>query len=142
MKNAGIGRQLDVARILLVDDDPRFVSRAADALYVLGDLRTACSGRAALSTTLFWQPHVILIDLLMDDVDGFTFLERLHEIGLEHPPFVLYTTDGRGADTRIRPLPDWKVGTLVRSSSTHQVRSAVAQAIRAIDHGFCARILA
>lgn len=123
------------ARVLLVDDDPIFVDRAMIALEPITDVRTVQSGSGALSVASFWQPDVILLDMLLDDVDGFTFLERLSEAGLSRPPFILFTTDGRGAGTRVRPLPDWKVGTLLRSSSTSELRSAVLQAVRCQSSG-------
>lgn len=118
------------ARVLLVDDDPIFIDRAMIALEPITDVRTVRSGSGALSVAVFWQPDVILLDMLLEDVDGFTFLDQLAEAGLARPPFILCTTDGRGAGTRVRPLPDWRVGTVLRSSSTSQLRSAVLQAVR------------
>lgn len=139
MGRDGIGNrmisELKSARVLLVDDDPIFVDRATNALEPITDVRTVNSGSGALSVALFWQPDVILLDMLLDDVDGFTFLDQLSEVGLARPPFILFTTDGRGAGTRIRPLPDWKVGTLLRSSSSSELRSAVLQAVRCQTSG-------
>jgi CheY-like chemotaxis protein len=117
-------------RVLVVDDDLVFIDRARQALKEIATLRTARTGNDALAATLLWKPDVILFDLLMHDLDGFTFLEMLKDATPGTYPFILCTTDGRGADTRIRPLPNWKVGTLLRSSSTHQLRSAVIQAVR------------
>lgn len=117
------------ARVLLVDDDYYFIERATRALEPLGTVRVARSARRALSVAITWHPDVILLDMLLEDLDGFTFLEELTASGLTHQPFILYTTGGRGADTRVRPLPDWSVGTLVRSSSMQQLRSAVRQAV-------------
>ena len=117
-------------RILLVDDDPVFLGRAHQALNPFARLRTVSNGGAALQTLSQWQPDVVLFDLLLNDLDGFTFLEIINRSGLEQRPFILCTTDGRGADTRVHPLPDWRVGTLVRSSSISQLRTAVMQAAR------------
>jgi two-component system, NtrC family, response regulator GlrR len=120
-------------RVLLVDDDPAFVDRAREALEPLARLRIVRSGKVALTTVSLWKPDVVLFDLLLADLDGFTFLEELSECYLDKPPFILYTTDGRGADTRVRPLPNWQVGTLVRSAGVHELRAAVRQAIRCQD---------
>ncbi len=139
---------IEPTRVLLVDDDPAFVGRAKEALSSLVCLRTVSSGSAALSTVPLWKPDVILFDLLMVDIDGFTFLERLSERSLEHHPHVLCITDGRGAGTRVCPLPNWRVGTLVRSSGVHELRTAVRQAIRwrnsdvsVLDYGSCRRTI-
>lgn len=121
------------ARMLVVDDDQYFIERAMSALEPLGKLRVAGSGGAALSVAASWEPDVILLDLLLDDLDGFTFLERLSATALNRLPFILCTTDGRGADTRVRPLPGWRVGTLVRSSSMAELRAAVRQAVHCQD---------
>lgn len=123
----------DSTRVLVVDDDHIFIERAMQALAPIAALRTEQTGDDALAAALIWKPHVILFDLLMGDLDGFAFLERVAEVSSAPHPFILYTTDGRGAGTRIRPLPNWKVGTLVRSSSLHQLRIAVIQAIRCQD---------
>ncbi len=122
-----------LTRILLVDDDPVFLGRAHQALDPFARLQTVSNGCAALQTLSQWQPDVVLFDLLLNDLDGFTFLEIINRSGLERRPFILCTTDGRGADTRIRPLPNWDVGTLVRSSSIVQLRTAVLQAARCQD---------
>lgn len=121
------------ARVLLVDDDQYFIERATRALKPLGAIRIAGSARMALALAGDWDPDVILLDMLLDDLDGFTFLEELTASGLRPLPFILCTTDGRGADTRVRPLPDWSVGTLVRSSSMQQLRAAVRQAVYCQD---------
>lgn len=125
--------EVNPARVLLVDDDQYFIERATRALEPLGTVRVAQSARKALAVAGNWYPDVILLDLLLDDLDGFTFLEVLTASGLSRLPFILCTTEGRGADTRVRPLPDWSVGTLVRSSSIQQLRSAVRQAVHCQD---------
>lgn len=125
--------QSESIRVLLVDDDPLFIGRADQALRPFASIRTVSTGRAALTTIPFWEPNVILFDLLMPDLDGFSFLDQISLLPVDRHPFVLCTSDGRGAGTRIRPLPDWRVGTLIRSSSIHQLRIAVLQAARCQD---------
>jgi CheY-like chemotaxis protein len=124
---------LETIRVLLVDDDPAFIGRAIQALRPFARVRTVRSGGAALTTIPYWEPDVILFDLLMTDLDGFSFLEQISMVSIERHPFILCTTDGLGAGTRVRPLPNWRVGTLVRSSSIHELRTAVIQAARYQD---------
>jgi DNA-binding response OmpR family regulator len=135
MKLMGTGMlsQITTARVLLVDDDAQFLGRASAALDTFAELRMARCGLTGLNLAMLWNPHVIVVDLLLDDVDGFTFLERLDEYALDPAPFILYTCTGPGADTRVRPLPNWRVGTLLRTSSDHQLRAAVLQAVSCQD---------
>lgn len=119
----------EMTRVLVVDDDPAFIDRVREALEQLSRIKAVTSGTDALETIPAWKPDVVVFDLLMNDLDGFSFLEELSLRSPDYAPFVLYTTDGRGADTRIRPLMSWQVGTLVRSSDVDQLRSAVIQAL-------------
>jgi CheY-like chemotaxis protein len=118
-------------RVLVIDDDHAFVGEACDALGAIAELRTISSARLALAQIVDWTPDVILLDLLLDDVDGFTFLERLIELKLATQPSILCTIDGPGAGTRLMPIDGWPVSTLLRSSSRMQLRAAVLKAAAA-----------
>jgi DNA-binding NtrC family response regulator len=133
---------VETTRVLLVDDDPTFLSRAQKALKYDIRVRSMQNGTDALEALELWSPNVVVFDLLLEDLDGFTFLEKVSGISVARRPFVLYTTDGRGADTRVRPLPNWHVGTLIRSAPAHQLREAVLQAARCQDPEFQRQITA
>ena len=129
-------------QVLLVDDDPIFLSRACQALEPVLRVRTNETGTSALETLSIWTPDVVVFDLLMGDLDGFSFLEQIASVSRGKRPFILYTTDGRGADTRVRPLPDWQVGTVLRSAPMHELRAAVIQAAQCSDSDYQRLILA
>jgi two-component system, OmpR family, response regulator len=80
----------DVARILVVDDDPgirSFTSRAlADAGYVVD---FACGGDSALRKALDQSFHLIILDLVMADTDGRNVLAKLHDERPEQAVLVL-----------------------------------------------------
>jgi CheY-like chemotaxis protein len=62
-------------RVLVVDDDPGI--RRMVSLVLAGegyDVRTAEDGRQALDLLASWHPAVILLDLMMPVMDGWTFL--------------------------------------------------------------------
>lgn len=121
------------AQVLLVDDDPIFLARACQALEPMMQVRTSQTGTGALEVLSIWTPDVVVFDLLMGDLDGFSFLEQFASLSRSKRPFILYTTDGRGADTRVRPLPNWHVGTVLRSAPKHELRAAVIQAAQCSD---------
>jgi CheY-like chemotaxis protein len=71
MAQAGYG-------VLVVDDDSDIRSVMSDLLIDEGyQVRTAVNGRDALATLSTWQPDVILLDLMMPIMDGWTFLANL-----------------------------------------------------------------
>jgi len=68
-------------RILIVDDDP-LVSDALGSMVNLienVDVRLASGGRSGLEIAQQWDPHVILLDIAMPDMDGRQTLKALGE---------------------------------------------------------------
>jgi CheY-like chemotaxis protein len=62
-------------QILVVDDDREIRTIVDDLLTGEGYLvRTASNGRQALEILAAWRPEVILLDLSMPDMNGWTFL--------------------------------------------------------------------
>ena len=69
----------DTGRILVVDDDPLVCDALASMMALLQDVevRTASGGTEGLNTAREWQPHVMLLDIAMPDLDGRQTLETL-----------------------------------------------------------------
>ena len=66
------------ATILVVDDDPDAVNLLRLYLEAEGySVTGACNGETALPLAVELQPAVILLDILMPGLDGFTVLEKL-----------------------------------------------------------------
>jgi len=66
------------ARVLVVDDTPANVKLLADLLSVNGfDVVTAGSGGEGLERAGTDPPDLVLLDVMMPDLDGFTVCERL-----------------------------------------------------------------
>ena len=60
--------------VLVVDDDPSIQGLLAEALADEGyAVRTAADGRRALDVLGGWRPDLILLDLMMPEMDGWTF---------------------------------------------------------------------
>ena len=61
-------------RVLVADDDPSIQGFLAEALTDEGyEVRTAANGREALTILREWRPDLILLDLMMPEMDGWTF---------------------------------------------------------------------
>lgn len=66
-------------RVMLVDDEPRFREVIAEYLTGKGiDVTAAPSGEKALESMAEFQPHLVLLDLLMPGMGGMETLRRLH----------------------------------------------------------------
>ena len=70
----------DKLRVLVVDDDPQLVSYLTELLGTLTDeviLETANDGFDAGRKIYAFQPHLILLDLMMPGLNGFEVCERV-----------------------------------------------------------------
>ena len=69
---------MSASRILIVDDTPANVTLLSDALEPRGyELFIAANGESALKVAARAKPDLILLDVMMTGVDGFTVCERL-----------------------------------------------------------------
>ncbi|MEV1067116.1 response regulator transcription factor [Streptomyces sp. NPDC050263] len=83
-------------RLLVVDDEPAIVDTVTRFLRFIGyEVRTAATGREALSLAREFLPDLVLLDIMLPDSDGFEVLHRLRADGL--PVAVVFLT---ARDTR------------------------------------------
>ena len=65
-------------RVLVVDDEPNIVDVISMALrYESFEVHTAGNGRQALAGVREFRPHVILLDIMLPDMEGFEVARRL-----------------------------------------------------------------
>ena len=88
-------------RILIVDDDDSIREFVSMALGLEGcQVRTARDGRDALDVARAWRPDLIILDLNMPVMDGWTFrVEQRRFPGLARIP-VIVTSAGQYLKTR------------------------------------------
>jgi two-component system OmpR family response regulator len=68
----------DKPRILVVDDEPNILDVISMALRFQGfEVETAATGREALSAVRAFQPHLMLLDIMLPDMEGFQVAQRL-----------------------------------------------------------------
>jgi CheY-like chemotaxis protein len=68
------------SRVLVVDDDPDIRELLCAVLQDDGwEARPAANGKAALAVLEHWNPDLIVLDLMMPVMDGWTFADRMHE---------------------------------------------------------------
>jgi two-component system OmpR family response regulator len=65
-------------RVLVVDDEPNIVDVVSMALRHNGfEVAEADTGTAALARVRDWHPHVLVLDVMLPDIDGFEVARRL-----------------------------------------------------------------
>jgi CheY-like chemotaxis protein len=82
-------------RVLLVDDDPEILEATGQALRELGyTVDEARDGVTALTLARGARPDVMLIDLMMPVMDGWTLIARLREEQVaSRVPLVVFSAD-------------------------------------------------
>jgi two-component system OmpR family response regulator len=90
-------------RILVVDDEPNIVDVIAMALRYQGfDVATAANGADALSHVSAYRPHLLVLDVMLPDMDGFAVAERLGAQRAGVP--IIFLTARDSTEDKIRGL--------------------------------------
>jgi len=91
-------------RILAIDDDPMAIELLSAVLQPEGFVvLTATGGEAGAIIAQQERPDLIVLDLLMPEVDGFTVLERLRaDPSTASIPIIVLTSKAMSADDRAR----------------------------------------
>ncbi|WP_454050956.1 response regulator transcription factor [Cellulomonas sp. Marseille-Q8402] len=86
------------ARLLVVDDEPNIRELLATSLRFAGfEVHAAADGGAALRLARQVQPDLLVLDVMLPDMDGFTVTRRLREKG-QHVPVLFLTARDDTAD--------------------------------------------
>ncbi|MEE6274495.1 response regulator transcription factor [Georgenia wangjunii] len=86
------------ARLLVVDDEPNIRELLSTSLRFAGfEVETAEDGNGALRAALEHAPDLVVLDVMLPDMDGFTVTRRLREKG-QHTPVLFLTARDDMAD--------------------------------------------
>jgi len=90
-------------RVLVVDDEDNISFLVESALHLAGyETASAASGRDAVEAANRFGPDVVVLDVMLPDVDGFTVLRRLRDAGTAAP--VIFLTARSATEDRVRGL--------------------------------------
>lgn len=103
------------ARVLVVDDEENIRYLVGSALELAGfDAKTVETGQEAIDAATGYQPDVIVLDVMLPDIDGFTVLRRLRDRGSTAKVIFLTARDATedrvhgltvgGADYQVKPF--------------------------------------
>ncbi|HEX6207252.1 MAG TPA: response regulator transcription factor [Actinomycetota bacterium] len=92
-----------LARILVIDDDPGITDLVATALRYEGfSVQVAATGREGLQATTSFRPHLLVLDVMLPDGDGFEIQQRLAAEGMDVP--ILFLTARDTTEEKVRGL--------------------------------------
>lgn len=81
-------------RILIVDDEPNIRDLLSKSLRFAGfAIRAVGSGAAAISAVLEEEPDLMILDVMLPDMNGFSVTKRLRESGFTAPILFLTAKD-------------------------------------------------
>jgi two-component system OmpR family response regulator len=90
-------------RILVVDDEPNIVDVVSMALRFQGfEIESAGNGAEALSAVASFKPHLIVLDVMLPDMEGFDVAQRLGAQRARVP--IIFLTARDATDDKIRGL--------------------------------------
>src|SRR5689334_9352992 len=97
------GTATDSHRILVVDDEPNIADVVSMALRFQGfDVETAGTGGDAIAAVTSFRPHLIVLDIMLPDMEGFDVAQRLGAQRARVP--IIFLTARDATDDKIRGL--------------------------------------
>jgi two-component system OmpR family response regulator len=93
----------DALRVLVVDDEPNIVDVISMALRYEGfGVASAASGTEALASVTEFRPHLIVLDIMLPDMEGFAVAERLSARRIDVP--IIFLTARDATEDKVRGL--------------------------------------
>ena len=136
MKETSVG---DHKRLLLIDDDPNLILLVKDYLEFRGyEVITAENGREALEVLERDIPDMIICDVMMPEMDGYSLVKHVREDArTSWIPVLFLSAKGQSQD-RVKGLNTgadvYMVKTFEPEELVAQVESSLKQASRLIQH--------
>jgi two-component system OmpR family response regulator len=90
-------------RVLVVDDEPNIVDVISMALRYEGfEVRSAATGAEAIAAVSEYRPHLLMLDIMLPDMEGFDVARRLSDTGAGVP--ILFLTARDATEDKVRGL--------------------------------------
>ena len=90
-------------RVLVVDDEQNITELIATAMRYEGfDVQPAATGRQALDAISTFRPHLVLLDVMLPDLDGFEVARRVRQEGRRVP--IVFLTAKDATEDKVRGL--------------------------------------
>ncbi|MGO1768780.1 MAG: response regulator transcription factor [Microbacterium sp.] len=94
---------MSAPRILVVDDEPNIRDLLSQSLQFAGyQVRTVINGAQTISAVLEEEPDLIVLDVMLPDMNGFSVTKRLRDAGYTAP--ILFLTAKDETEDKIKGL--------------------------------------
>jgi two-component system OmpR family response regulator len=81
-------------KVLVVDDEPNIRDLLSASLKFAGyEVQTAINGKKAIESAVTWQPDIIVLDVMLPDMNGFSITKKLRSMDLTTPVLFLTARD-------------------------------------------------
>ncbi|MDQ1520814.1 MAG: two-component system, OmpR family, response regulator, partial [Actinomycetota bacterium] len=118
-----------VPRVLVVDDEENIAFLVCSALRLDGyQTESALTGLDATALVRSFAPDLVVLDVMLPDVDGFTLLQRLRAAGEQMP--VVFLTARDGTEDRVRGLTIGGDDYVVKPFSLEELLARVRSVLR------------
>jgi len=118
----------DPTNILVVDDEPRYLALVQINLETAGySVITAMDGQQAVDAVAEKKPDIVLLDVMMPVMDGFTACERIREFS--SVPIIILTAKGEERD-RVRGLDAGADDYIIKPFSAQELLARVRAVLR------------
>ncbi len=132
MSSTGTGSQTTPAKLLVVDDEPNIRELLSASLRFAGfDVTTAEDGWRALDVADDLRPDLIVLDVMMPGLDGFSVLRQLRE-RRQHVP-VIFLTAKDATEDRVHGLTLGGDDFVVKPFSLDELVARVHAVLRRAD---------
>ena len=126
--------------IVVVDDEPSIRELLVASLHFAGyEVETAASGSEAIEVIEKTQPDLIILDVMLPDIDGFTVTRRIRQEGIDAPVLFLTARDDTqdkvmgltvGGDDYVTASARFCAARANRSRTTRSSASATSRSTR------------
>jgi two-component system, OmpR family, response regulator len=102
-ETGGVTTAQPEARLLVVEDEPNIRELLAASLRFAGfEVQVAEDGATALSHAQAHEPDLVVLDVMLPDMDGFTVTRRLRDTGRHLP--IVFVTARDSLDDKVKGL--------------------------------------
>ncbi|WP_204106783.1 MULTISPECIES: response regulator transcription factor [Spirulina sp. CCY15215] len=126
--------QKENKKLLLVDDDPNLILLVKDYLEWKGyEVIAAENGQEALEILETNTPDMIICDVMMPEMDGYTFVEKVKENAkLNWIPFLFLSAKGQSSD-RVKGLSKGADIYMVKPFEPEELVAQVKSSLSQVD---------
>jgi two-component system OmpR family response regulator len=116
-------------RVLVVDDEENIAFLVSSALRLDGyEIESAASGQETMARLGPFAPDLVVLDVMLPDVDGFTLLQRIRATGERMP--VIFLTARDGTEDRVRGLTIGADDYVVKPFALEELLARVRSVLR------------